>query len=85
MIKCLLNRTEGLRPEVAIQSAALPWTSFTLLLSVVLLILVLKLHNWELSFSVGVWLMFTYVAFVAVATYLESSFAQSGLDLLAYI
>ena len=68
-----------------IQSAALPWTSFTLLLSVVLLLLILKFHHWELSCSVGVWLTVTYVAFVVVATYLESSFSGTGLDLLAFV
>lgn len=85
IVKCLLNKAAGLEPEVKIQSAALPWTSFTLLLSVVLLLLILKLHNWELSCSVGVWLTMTYVAFVGVATYLESSFSASGLDLFALI
>uniref|UniRef100_A0A6G1S2Y4 Sodium/potassium/calcium exchanger 4 n=2 Tax=Aceria tosichella TaxID=561515 RepID=A0A6G1S2Y4_9ACAR len=83
IVKCLLNKAAGLDPEVRIQSAALPWTSFTLLLSVVLLLLILKFHNWELSCSVGVWLTMTYVAFVGVATYLESSFSVSGLDLFS--
>lgn len=77
----MLNQAAGLDPEVRIQSAALPWTSFTLFLSVVLLLLILKFHNWELSCSVGVWLTVTYAAFVVVATYLESSFSQSGLNL----
>lgn len=68
-----------------IQSAALPWTSFTLLLSVVLLILILRLHNWQLGYSAGIWLSLTYVTFVGVATYLESSYAEDGLDLFALI
>jgi Ca2+/Na+ antiporter len=68
---------------VAIQSSALPWTSFCLLLSVALLLVILKLHNWELSYGVGFWLTMTYVGFVSVATYLESSFSESGLDLFA--
>lgn len=85
IIKCMMNKSAGLPATVEIQSAALPWTSFTLFLSVVLLILILKLHNWELSYSVGVWLSMTYVAFVVVATYLESSFSEAGLDLLAMI
>lgn len=80
-----MNRTEGLKPQVAIQSAALPWTSFTLLVSVLLLLLILKLHDWVLGFSVGVWLLIVYVAFVSVATYLESTFSQRGLDLFEFI
>lgn len=77
-----MSKTEGFKPEVEIQSAALPWTCFTLLLSVVLLLLILKLHNWVLDFSVGCWLMLVYVAFVGLATYLESTFAKDGIDLM---
>lgn len=83
IVKCIMNKTENLKPEVEIQSSALPWTSFTLLLSVLLLILVFKLHNWTLSFSVGVWLTIIYVTFVVTATYLEYSFSESGLDLMS--
>lgn len=78
-----MNKAGGLKPEVAIQSEALPWTCFTLLLSVGLLLLILKLHNWELSFSVGAWLLVVYCSFVVLATYLEYSFSEEGLDLLS--
>lgn len=54
-----------------------------MLLSVLLLIMILKLHNWELGFSVGIWLLVVYVTFVFVATFLEYSYAESGLDLFA--
>jgi len=80
-----MNKAAGMKPEVEVQSAALPWTSFTLFLSVVILLLVLKFHNWELSSSVGVWLLVTYATFVGCATYLESTYSHSGLDLLAMI
>lgn len=70
-------------PEVEIQSAALPWTSFTLLLTVALLIVVLKLNDWMLSFRVGVWLSIIYITFVGVATHLESSYSETGIDLMS--
>lgn len=85
IVKCFMNKAGGMKPEVEIQSSALPWTSVTLLLSVILLLLVFKLHDWTLDARVGIWLTLVYIAFVVTATYLESTFSKSGFDLLALI
>lgn len=74
-----------MKPRVEIQSEALPWTSFTLFVAVILLILILKWHHWELSFSVGAYLTAVYITFVIVATKLEYSFSDGGLDLMSLL
>lgn len=85
LVKCFMNKAAHMKPEVEIQSSALPWTSFTLLVSVLLLLLVFKLHNWILDASVGIWLSVIYVTFVGTATYLEYTFSESGFDLLSFL
>lgn len=78
----MMNMTEGNKPEIVIQSASLPWTSGTLLVAVVLLVLIFKLHDWTLNLRVGLWLSLVYVVFVLTAIYLEGNYSKTGVDFL---
>jgi len=57
--------------SIPIQSAALPLTSLTLLITCFMLLLSLKLSNWRLGLKVGVICTVVYIAFVVVSTTLE--------------
>lgn len=80
VVKCFINQSYGLEPTVEIQSEALPWTSSLLLISVVLLIIILKCHDWKLCYGVGIWLMVVYTVFVISSILLEYSFTPDGLN-----
>ncbi|KAG9510875.1 Sodium/potassium/calcium exchanger 3 [Fragariocoptes setiger] len=78
LIKCILNLSvSGAKPVVKIQSAALPLTTFTLLITVVALIVTLKCHKWQMTVRVGLWLSAIYVAFVVSAIALECLYTNS--------
>lgn len=80
IVKCLINKSYGLEPVVDIQSAALPWTSFLLVVAVILLLIILKSHGWTLCLGVGFWLTLVYATFVISAIILEYSIGDEGID-----